>query len=203
MSNENDFKIFLFVSLKKLIITALNSKSQNIYKKEFLINQNSNSINFEILNEFLNKNIFNIEKKLNKFVNSVFLIIDHDNFFSVNLSLKNKTSLNEINNEHINSLLIQAKNECKKTLDGKRIIHAKINKFIIDDVEYFSLPSQKSCNILSIEVNFISLPVDYIKNFEKVFNKYQIFINKIICYNYLSNFLQSESGDLFDSAVKI
>ena len=81
MKNENDFKIFLFVGFKKLVITALNSNNQNIYKKELLNNNSLGSLNFDIINKFLEENIFNIEKALNKFVNNIFLIIDHNDFF--------------------------------------------------------------------------------------------------------------------------
>jgi hypothetical protein len=108
-----------------------------------------------------------------------------------------------LDNKHINSLLIEAKNECKKTLDGNKIIHVKINKFIIDNVDYFSLPQKISCNNLSIDVNFICLPSNFIKDLEKIFYKYQIFISKIICYDYLSNFFDHKGGELFEGAVKI
>lgn len=203
MKNDNDFKIFVFISLKKLIITVLNSNNQTIYKKEILLTKPSNQLNFDIINKFLDENIFIIEKTLNKFVNNIFLILDYDNFFSVNLSLKNKTVLSELNNKDINSLLIEAKNECKKTLDGNKIIHAKIDKFIVNNIEYFSLPQKINCNNLSIDINFICLPIDFIKNLEKVFNKYQISISKIISYDYLRNFFDHNDGQLFDIAAKI
>ena len=91
MKNDMNEKIFLFISLEKTIIFALNSKKQDLYKKELSnldpkIFENSN----ELIN-FLDKNIFSLEKKLNRFVNNINLIINHDDFFSINLSIFNLT----------------------------------------------------------------------------------------------------------------
>ena len=203
MENDNDFKIFLFISLRKLIISVLDSKNQNIYKKEFFIKDTSNFLNLKIIEEFLDKNIFKVEKTLKKFINNIFLIIDYDNFFSINLSLKNKINYNEVRREQINSLLIEAKNECKKTLESNKIIHAKIDKFVIDNIDHFSLPEKVNCSSLSIDIGFICLPIQFINDLEKVFNKYQIFISKIIYYKYLSNFVDSKKKDIFYTAAQI
>mgnify|MGYP001183046311 FL=1 len=203
MKNDNDFKIFLFVGFKKLVITALNSNNQNIYKKELLNNNSLGSLNFDIINKFLEENIFNIEKALNKFVNNIFLIIDHNDFFSVDLSLKKKTNVNQVNNDHINSLLIEAKNQCKKTLENNKIIHLKVDKFIIDNIEYSTLPKKICCNNFSIDVSFICLPSNLIKKYEKIFSKYQIYMSRIISYRYLCEFLKSKEDDIFEVAVKI
>ena len=63
-----------------------------IYKKELIINDNLNEINFDKLNDFIKKNIFKLEKNLNNFVKNINIILESDEFFDVGIS--NKTDNN-------------------------------------------------------------------------------------------------------------
>ena len=69
MKNNLGNKIFLFLGLNKLIIVALNSNNDFVYKKETLTNNESNQIDSKFLDNFLSENIFKIEKELNEFLN--------------------------------------------------------------------------------------------------------------------------------------
>ena len=59
-------------------------------KKKFLINNQLNCINYKELDNFLNDNIFKIEKILDNFIKKIVVIIDLDNFFFIELSIKKK-----------------------------------------------------------------------------------------------------------------
>ena len=54
----------------------------------------------DLFSEFLNENIFKIEKELGEFIKVIYLIIDEE-IFSVNLSIKNK--INETSNKYENN----------------------------------------------------------------------------------------------------
>ena len=56
MNNDMEHKIFLFVSLKKIIIYISNLKKEDLYKKEILISDPSIFENLHTLNDFLDKN---------------------------------------------------------------------------------------------------------------------------------------------------
>ena len=203
MNNDMNEKIFLFISLEKTIIFALNSKKQNLYKKEL---SNLDSQIFENLNEltnFLDKNIFSLEKKLNRFVNNINLIINHDDFFSINLSVKNRSEFKKMDISQINNLLLESKNHVKKSLDENEIIHMKINKFVIDGKDYISLPDDIDSSNFFVEVEFICLPKKLIKNVEKILINYQISINKILSYEYLCNFKSNPNENIFIVADNI
>ena len=88
MDNNQDFETYLFISPNKLIISVNVDTSKKIYENELILKQDSNKLNFEILDNFLNNNIFKIENLLNDFVKKVFVIIDFDDFFSIELSIK-------------------------------------------------------------------------------------------------------------------
>ena len=63
MKNNSDFETFLFISPKKIILSA--NKINNfelIFKEEMIINNFLNELDFGAFDNFLNKNIFKVEK---------------------------------------------------------------------------------------------------------------------------------------------
>ena len=88
MDNDLNFETFLFVSEKKLIIYVNSKADQQIYKKELILEETSTELNFDILDYFLNENIFKIEKVIKGFVKKIILILDYREFFSIDVSIK-------------------------------------------------------------------------------------------------------------------
>ena len=193
MKNNLENKIFLFLGIDKFTIVALNSIDEEVYKEEILKDNKSNQIDLNFLDNFLNENIFKIEKKLNEFVKNIFLIIDHQNIFSIHLSIKNKFDNININLDSIHKLLLEAKSCCKKTLESCYILHMKIDRFNVDDNFHETLPEKNKCKNISIDLGFICLPKNIIYDLEEVLKKYQISINKILSFNYLNSFLDAET----------
>ena len=99
--------------------------------------------------------------------------------------------------------LIDIKNQFKKTIKDDEIIHMMINKYIIDGIEYASLPKNIDSSYLSLEVKFICLNKNIIQNVKKIFSKYEISINSVLCYNYLKNFENFNSNNLFNIADNV
>ena len=203
MVNNLENKIFLFLGINKFTIVAINSTNEFIYKGETLTNNQNNQIELDFLDNFLNENIFKIEKKLNEFVKNIFLIIDHHNIFSIRLSIKNKFDNIIINSNSINKLLLEAKSCCKKTLEDFDILHMKIDQFYIDGTYFKTLPEKQNCKNFSIEINYICLPRKISKTIEDVLAKYQISLDKILSFNYLNNFLDDKNNNLYITAQKI
>ena len=151
----------------------------------------------------MNENIFKIEKELGKFIKVIHLIIENEEIFSVNLSIKNKINETSINTKIINNLLIEAKNYCEETLKKGEVIHMKIDQFYIDNEYYKVLPDKVSCKSLSLDLSFICVPNYILNNFEKVLNKFQISVYRTISYQYLHSFLKISSNNLELVAQKI
>ena len=203
MVNNLENKIFLFLGVNKFTIVAINSANEFVYKGETLTNNQNNQIELALLDNFLNENIFKIEKKLKEFVKNIFLIIDHQNIFPIRLSIKNKFNNIIINSNSIAKLILEAKSCCNKTLKDLDILHMKIDKFYIDGTYFEILPEKKNCNNLSIEVSFICIPKRISKTIEDVLKKYQISLDKILSFNYLNNFLDDKDNNLYIIAQKI
>jgi len=203
MKNNLKNKIFLFLSVDKFTIVALNSIDEIVYKEEILTNNKSNQIDLNFLDNFLNENIFKIEKRLNEFVKNIFLIIDHQNIFSICLSIKNKFNNININFDLIHKLLLEAKSCCKKTLEDLDIIHMKIDQFNIDGTYFKTLPDKKNCNNFSIDVSYICLPKKISKTIEDVLRKYQISLERMLSLDYLNSFFDEKNENLYLTAQKI
>ena len=164
MKNNLENKIFLFLGIDKFTIVALNSIDEEVYKEEILKDNKNNQIDLDFLDNFLNENIFKIEKKLNEFVKNIFLIIDHQNIFSIHLSIKNKFDNININLDSIHKLLLEAKSCCKKTLEDLDILHMKIDQFYIDGTYFKTLPEKK----IVIISQLMSVIYVYLKRFQKL-----------------------------------
>ncbi len=204
MKSNSNFKTFLSIYENRLVIVSLNSENEIIYKTDSFLDNSKPEISYDSLNNFLNQNIFKIEKKLNEFINNIYIITDHRDLFSIGLSIKEKKDEIILSTNSINSLLIEAKNQCKQTLKDFDIIHMKIDKFHIDDFSYTNLPEQKTCKNFTIDLSFICIPSIILKNFEKILSNYEISLSKVLSYQYLCSFkVDDKHNDIHEIALKI
>ena len=121
----------------------------------------------------------------------------------MNLSVKYNFKGLKFKISQINGSLIDLKNQFKKTIGNYEIIHILISKFIIDDIEYTSLPEGANYNNLALEIRFICLKNNLILDLKKILSKYQISMNKILCYEYLNEFQRSGSENIYNIAHNV
>ena len=197
MDNNLDLITYLFISEKKIIIYVNSEANKKIYKKELILENLSPEIDFDQLDYFLSDNIFKIEKISKVFVKKVFLILESKKFFSMDISIKKNNYENSLNFKTLNHLLYELKDYCKETTEGKKIIHMIIENYLIDKKDYNFFPNNIKCNSFSLDVNFICLSNDLIRNIEKILKKYQISLQQIVDFNYVSKFLKKEDQDIF------
>ena len=77
MIENTDIEAYLFVSKNFYGIYLFDQKkSKNLYKKETEFKNDNDYLDLNFLNEFLNDNIFKIEKQIGKFIKNIFLIIE-------------------------------------------------------------------------------------------------------------------------------
>lgn len=203
MRNSSINKTFIFISSNKFLIISLNEANRIRYKKETIFKDQNKRFDLDLFNEFLNENIFKLEKELGEFIKVIYLIIENEEIFSVNLSIKNKIDETQINTKIINNLLIEAKNYCEETLKKAEVIHIKIDQFYVDNEYYKVLPDKVSCRNLSLDLSFICVPNNILNRLEKILNKFQISVYRTISYEYLHSFLKINSNNLEFVAQKI
>ena len=152
------------------------------------------------MNNFLNENIYNAEKDLNNFIKEINLILDYNDFFHIQLSLKMNNHGELLTNKNLDHLLNEAKNQCRNTLIDKKIIHVIVDNYLVDNKNYEFMPQKLSCSFFSIDVSFICLSNDFIKLIGDVVKKYQISINKIISLKYMKELFLNEDLDVIKMA---
>ena len=205
MQNNLDFQTFILVSPKKFVLTVTDLKNEIIFEKVY---KNTHvdeikEINYTALGDFLKKNIIEIEKRLKKFIETVHLIIEYENIYSINFSIKNKVDIISLDTKIVNELLVDAKSCCKDTLKDVDILHITIDQFYVDDDYYDVFPDKKKCKNLSIDLSFICLPNYVLKNIKKLLSKYKISVDKAFSHPYLKSFSNEKSKNIYEIAQKV
>ena len=91
MNKEINSETFLNISSEKFGIYLFDVNSfKNLYFDELVIKKNSNLIDLSLLKEFLDNNIFKIEKYTGKFIENIFVIIDYEKILSLDIGIKKK-----------------------------------------------------------------------------------------------------------------
>ena len=203
MDNDLNFETYLFVGEKKFIIYVNSETNDQLYKKELIHNQDSSKLNLDKLDHFLNENIFKIEKILNGFIKKIIMIIDSNDFFSVDISIKKNNYGNILSLKTLNYLLYDLKDYCKESTDGSKIIHMIIHNYLINGKNHTFFPENIKCSSFSLDVKFICLPNNLIKNIEMILKKYQISLKQSVNANYISKFLNNDDKNVFLMSKKL
>ena len=204
MIREADLQTYLYLNNTQYIIYVTDNKTkEKIYSEKLKIEENSTEFKFRKMDEFLDSNILKIEKKLDSFIKDIYVILDSKEFHSIKLSIKKDNNGNLINSEALIYPLSDLKNLCQSNLLNKKIIHFFVEKYVIDNKFYTSLPENVKCNIFSLDTEFICLSKNLIENIEKILKKYHISINQILSAGYLEKFKDNTDNTIFTTANRI
>ena len=151
MIRETELQTYLYLNNTQYIIYVTDNKTnEKIYSEKLAIEENSTELKFRKMDEFLDSNILKIEKKLDSFIKDIYVILDSKEFLSIKLSIKKDNNGNLINSDTLIHPLNDLKNLCQSNLQNKKIIHFLIEKYVIDNKFYTSLPENVNCNIFSL-----------------------------------------------------
>ena len=204
MTDELSFEVYLSISQKKFEIFLLDKKNlKNIYKHEVYLENDSDIIDYNLLNRFLDKNIFKIEKLIGNFLRNIIVIIESDKTLNFSIGLKKKNYGEKINKYYLESSLSELKALFKENYQNNKIMHFIVNKYLIDGVNYTSFDEEVNGEEMCIEVNFISISNILIKKISNVLEKYQIKIDHLFEMKYIKNLFEEEHLDLSLIAFKI
>ena len=202
MTNISGNRYYIFFLKKKISFQALNGLNKVILIKEILINDNPKNIE-SLIEDFLEKNIFEIEKNFKNFVEKIYVIVESNKFLTINISIKKNNYGDKITKDKLIYLLNEAKIDCKKTIGDREITHMIIDNYLIDKTNHTSFPNNLRCDVFSLDLRFICLTNNYIHDLERVLKKYQISINRILNSDYVSSFVSERRNDLFETSMKI
>jgi hypothetical protein len=201
MIENSDFETFLYISKNKYQIFVYDKNNlKNLYNEEV---ESSNEIELNILSQFLDDNIYKIEKMIKNFIRNIILIVDDDKLLEIGISLKKKNYEKNTNQKQLENSLVEVKDIFKENYQDLLIMHMiiveKKNNFLLNNVN-------NSNDYLFLEVNFISIPNNFTFNFDKLLENYQIKIKRYMSCSYIKSFFDIESKDsieLFVTANKL
>jgi len=204
MTEDIDFETYLNVSQNKFEIYLFdNKKLSSLYKEVYKFESISSNIDLKSLNNFLEDNIFKIEKQIGKFVKNIFLIIEDNRIFNLNIGIKKKNYQQTINKNFLENTLTEAKDLFKETYQDYKIMHMVVKKFLINGNYYSSFADDLKSDNLCLEIKFISIPNNLALEIEKVLEKYQIKIDRYLNESYVIDLNSEKKFELPLIANKI
>ena len=192
MNKISEFETFLNVSKTKFGIYLFDTKNKkNLYSKEITF-EKTNFINYFDLKQFLDDNVFKIEKLLGKFVENIFIIIDYASILDIQIGIKQKNYEPLKTKTFLQSSITNAKDLFKENYPDEKIMHIIIKNYLIDGKNYSYLQDNLVCEQLNLEIQFKSISNEIVYNLNKVLQNYQININKYVDGNYVKNYFNND-----------
>ena len=203
MDDTKKNKFFLLIELNQITFAVLNEFNKIVLDRKSLTKDISLEENLKAVENFLDQNIFNIEKEIKNHVKEINLIINYDVFLPIEVSLSHDYSNYTDNSDKVSNLLINLKNNVINDTLEYDLTHMIINKLIIDGKEYSSIPKDNYYNNIICEIRFECLKKNISQNLKTIFSKYEIVIKNISSYKYVSNFKNSKIDNIFDVTDKL
>ena len=194
MIEDLDFETYLYISKDKFQIFVLNKKKlKNLYSQELKIEHQFDFKDLNILLNFLDKNIYKIEKLIGNFIKNIILIVENEKNLKIDMGIK-KSYETSLKQKSFSSNLTELKDLFKKNYQDQTIMHMCIINYIIDGKRYSSFDTKLINDYFCIEVSFIAIDNKLVFAFDNVLEKYQIKIKQYMCGNYINNFI-GDTGD--------
>jgi hypothetical protein len=190
MTENSDFETFLYISKSKYQIFVYDKNNlKNLYSEEI---EYSDEIELNILSQFLDDNIYKIEKKIKNFIRNIILILEDDKILEIGISLKKKNYEKNVNQKQLENSLVEVKDIFKENYQDLLIMHMVIvkkeNNFLLNN-------ANNSDDYLFLEVNFISIPNKFTFYFDKLLENHQINIKRYMSVDYIKSFFDIESNE--------
>ena len=192
MNEILEFETYLSISQNKFGIYLFDNKNRNnLYAKEITF-EKTDFINHSHLKQFLDDNIFRIEKLVGKFIENIFIIIDYENILNTQIGIKQKSYQPSKSNIYLKSSITIAKDLFKENYPNEKIMHIIINNYFIDGKNYTYLEDNLEYGQLNLVIQFKSLSIEIVHNLTKLLQNYQINVIKFIDGNYVKNFFNKD-----------
>ena len=190
MTQVIDFETFLFISKNKYQIFVYDKNNlKNIYNEEINFND---GVELDNLSNFLDKNIYKIEKTINNFIRNIILIIEDDKVLELSISIKKKYYEKHIDQKYLENSLVELKEVFQENYQDQIIMHM----IILNNVN-----NNDDC--LFLEVNFISIPSNLTFYFDKLLENHQIKIRRYMSGNYIKSYFDEDETDFSMMANKL
>ena len=204
MVEDLEVETYLSISPHKFGIYLLNKKNfSNLYKEEMLLSDQNEEIDLNLLNTFLEKNIFSIEKLIGKFIENISLIIEINKIFNLNFGVNKKNYDQKINYKFLENIIIDAKDLYKENYKEQKILHILISRYLVDGNQLLSFDDNIKGENLCVEIMIRSISNNFLSEIVKILEKFQIKIINYLDGSYTKNYFKEQNIELSFMAHKI
>ena len=201
MTQVTDFETFLFISKNKYQIFVYDKDNlKNLYNEEIKINDRNELDN---LSNFLDKNIYKIEKTINNFIRNIILIIEDDKDLELSISIKKKYYEKHIDQKYLENSLVELKEVFQENYQDQIIMHMIIVNNVKNESNFQLNNINNNYDCLFLEVNFISIPNNLTFYFDKLLENHQIKIRRYMSGNYIKSYFDEDETDFSMMANKL
>ena len=195
MQSQNLYKTYFYIGTDEISIFVKNNEnSEIVFSENKKIDKKFDNFDNSNLKIFFNNKIEEIEKKIKIFVENIILILEHEEIFSIQLSLKQKIDNKYVSIEEIQKLLNSGFQQINKSHPNQIVLHYLIEKVNIDGKSHNSLENKFIKNYLCIDLRFVCVHHKVIEIFKNLFKKKQIFLEKVISAGYINSFLTDKDN---------
>ncbi len=189
--NEESIKVFIDFGSSQIRLGLFSkeiSKSTIILEEDCISNFSLKKLDINNSQEIIKNLVKSAEKKIDKHIKNINLMIDTPDIFSIDFSIKNNSDKKKYSKNDIYSLINEAKNIAQKNYIDQKIIHVIVKKFIFDDKEFFEIPNEEiNYKSLEVELKFICLPIKIWENLQEIFNSNYLKIDNLYCSSYVKS----------------
>ena len=187
--SEKNLNVFIDLGTSNIRLGIFNKEtSNNLFVLEKSCFSNLSLKNFDINNcsKAIKDLVRLAEKKIDKHIKNINLMIDTPDMFSIDVSIKKNTDSKKLTQNDIQSLLQEAKKIIQDNYFDKKIVHMIVKNFFFDDKIHFQIPENEiNCKSLTLELKFICFSNKVWQSLLNLFNSNFINIDNIYCSSYV------------------
>ena len=159
--------------------------------------------NFDLALNSIKKNIHLLEEKVNLIFKDIVLILDNFHISFVNLTGFKKLNGSQILKNDITYILNSLKSNVSEIENKKTILHIFNTKYSLDKKNIENIPIGLFGDFYSQELSFCLIKNNDLKNLEKIFDKCNLKIKKILLKSFVEGSFLSNTSSNVDTFFKI
>ncbi len=196
MIDTSEVHTYLVISKNSFIIYLFEiEQSKTLYYQKLDSENKIDNLDLDNLDNFLNENIFKIERLIGKFIKNIYIVLETENILDISLGLKKKNYEKKLQENFLENLLVESKDLLQENHHKYKILHMVINKYIINETSYFNFINDSNSDYLCIELNFKCLHENVIFEITNILDRYHIKIDKFLDLKYINDLFLDKDID--------
>ena len=202
-------KLYIEINNYEFIFIVLRIKENNdsfelIHKNSVPIQgiKNEKITDFDLVFNLIKKNLFTIEQKLKFVFKDVILLINNFECSIINFTGFQKLNGSQLVKENVTYIINTLKTKINEFENHKTILHIFNSKSLLDKKKMDNIPIGLFGNLYTHELSFFLIDSNDFKNIQKIFEKCNLKVKKIISKNFIEGATLINKNN-FDTFLKL